>query len=207
MIPQERGGGSASRPEDPQAGRAPEPAGGGTRMPALFVGHGSPTNAIEDNEFSRAWADAGKSLPRPRAILCISAHWETAGTAVTAMKAPKTIHYELGRELQGLCSQGILILGSGNIVHNLGRIVWQDKAYDWALEFDEAIRRLILAGDHEAIVHYDRLGQAARLSVPTNEHFLPLLYILALQGQEDAIGFFTEKVTLGSISMRSLRIG
>jgi len=283
MIPQERGGGSASRPEDPQTGRAPEPAGGGTRMPDLFVGHGSPTNAIENNEFSRAWADAARSVPRPRAILCISAHWETAGTRVTAMKAPKTIHdfygfpqslydmrypapgspdlaqliresihttdvrldqdwgldhgtwsvlcrmfpaadipvvqlsldrtrepafhYELGRELQGLCSQGILILGSGNIVHNLGRIVWQDQAYDWALEFDEAIRRLILAGDHEAIVHYDRLGQAARLSVPTNEHFLPLLYILALQGQEDAIGFFTEKVTLGSISMRSLRIG
>jgi 4,5-DOPA dioxygenase extradiol len=124
MIPQERGGGSASRPEDAQAGRAPEPAGGGTRMPAL-----------------------------------------------------------------------------------LGRIAWQDQSYDWALEFDEAIRRLILAGDHEAIVHYDRLGQAARLSVPTNEHFLPLLYILALQDEGDEVRFFADKVTLGSISMRSLRIG
>jgi 4,5-DOPA dioxygenase extradiol len=255
----------------------------GDKMPALFVGHGSPTNAIEDNVYSAAWAAEGEALPRPGAILCISAHWETVDTQVTATERPRTIHdfsgfpqrlyemqypapgspslaqlvrasvkktevrldrqwgldhgawsvlcrmfpgadipvvqvgldrtkeaafhYALGRELRGLRSQGVLILGSGNIVHNLGQIVWQDKAYDWALEFDDVIRGLILAGDHGSIVNYQSLGQAARLSVPTNEHFLPLLYLLALQDKEDAVRFFADKVTLGSISMRSLRIG
>ena len=103
--------------------------------------------------------------------------------------------------------RGVLILGSGNIVHNLGRLVWQDTAYDWAVEFDERVKRLIASGDHDAIIQYQRLGQAARLSVPTNEHFLPLLYILALREQEEAARFFAEKVTLGAISMRSVRIG
>ena len=252
-------------------------------MPALFVGHGSPTNAIEDNEFSRAWADAGGSLPRPRAILCISAHWETVGTHVTAMEEPRTIHdfsgfpqalsevqypapgspglarlaqeavrqrpvrldsewgldhgawsvlcrmfpranipvvqlsldrtaapavhYQLGRELRVLRKKGILIVGSGNIVHNLRVIAWRDTAYDWALEFDEKMAQLIRSGDHDRIIRYETLGQAARLSVPTNEHYLPLLYVLAMQDKGDAIGFFAERVTLGSISMRSLRVG
>ena len=253
------------------------------RLPALFVGHGSPTNAIEDNEFSRSWAEAGSALPRPRAILCVSAHWETQGTYVTAMRKPKTIHdffgfpqalfevqypapgspalarltqetvkkiavapdeawgldhgawsvlsrmfpaadipvvqlsldrgqapeahYELARDLRALRKRGVLILGSGNIVHNLGRLVWQDTAYDWAVEFDERVKRLIASGDHDAIIQYQRLGQAARLAVPTNEHFLPLLYILALREHNEAIRFFAEKVTLGAISMRSVRIG
>jgi len=255
----------------------------GFKMPALFVGHGSPTNAIEDNEFSRSWADVGRAIPAPTAILCISAHWETAGTSVTAMESPETIHdfygfpqplhemrypapgspsvaqrvresvqktevrlnhdwgldhgawsvlcrmfpaaaipvvqlsldrtkdaafhYALGRELQTLRSQGVLILGSGNIVHNLGLIRWRDTANDWAVEFDGAMKSLILSRDHDAVIHYDRLGRMAQLSVPTNEHFLPLIYILGLQEEEDALSFFTEKVTLGSISMRSLRIG
>ena len=252
-------------------------------MPALFVGHGSPTNAIEDNEFSRAWADMGGAIPTPAAILCISAHWETAGTSVTAMESPETIHdfygfpqplhemrypapgspsvaqrvresvqktevrlnhdwgldhgawsvlcrmfpaaaipvvqlsldrtkdaafhYALGRELRTLRSQGVLILGSGNIVHNLGLIRWRDTAYDWAVEFDKAMKSLILSRDHDAVVRYDRLGRTAQLSVPTNEHFLPLLYVLGLQEDDDTVSFFAEKVTLGSISMRSLRIG
>jgi 4,5-DOPA dioxygenase extradiol len=252
-------------------------------MPVLFVGHGSPTNAIEDNEFSRAWADAAESIPRPSAVLCISAHWETNGTLATATERPGTIHdfygfprplyevsypasgapelarlvmetvrgtrvrsdldrgldhgawsvlrrmypeadipvvqlsldramapafhYELGKELAGLRREGVLIVGSGNIVHNLGGIVWEDTASDWAVEFDEAVKRLILSGDHGAIVHYPDLGRAARLSVPTNEHLLPLLYVLALQDKGEDIRFFTDKVTLGSISMRSLRIG
>jgi 4,5-DOPA dioxygenase extradiol len=252
-------------------------------MPALFVGHGSPMNAIEENEFSRAWADAAASLPRPEAILCISAHWETDGARVTAMERPRTIHdfigfprplfevryhapgspelarvvresvrtanvledsgwgldhgawsvlrrmytaadvpvvqlsldrtkepafhYALGRELSPLRENGVLIVGSGNLVHNLGRMVWQDTAFDWAVEFDERMKRLILSGDHAGIVRYPELGPTARLSVPTNEHFLPLLYVLALQGEGDGVGFFAEKVTLGSISMRSLRIG
>lgn len=253
------------------------------RMPVLFVGHGSPTNAIDDNEFSQAWSEIGKSLPRPKAILCISAHWETAGTQVTAMEWPRTIHdfygfpqplyeiqypaqgspelarlihekvsnvqvtldfdwgldhgawsvlcrifpdadipaiqlsldrtkepvfhYELGKKLQPFRNKGVLILGSGNIVHNLRALVWQDTAYDWAIEFDEKIKRLILSGDHDSIIHYPNLGQAAHLSVPTNEHYLPLLYALALQDKQDEVQFFADKATLGSISMRSLKIG
>ena len=253
------------------------------KLPTLFVGHGSPMNAIEDNEFSRAWAEAGQVLPRPRAILCVSAHWETAGTQVTAMERPKTIydfygfpqplyemrypapgspglahliqntvrkkevrldsewgfdhgawsvlrrmflkadipvvqlsldrtrepafHYELAKELRPLRNKGVLIVGSGNIVHNLRTVVWQDQAYDWAIEFDATMKQLILSADHDAIIHYPKLGQAARLSVPTDEHFLPLLYILALQDQAEAVEFFTDKVTFGSLSMRSLKIG
>ena len=252
------------------------------KMPVLFVGHGSPMNAIEGNDFSRAWVEAGKSLPKPDAILCISAHWETAGTFVTAMERPKTIHdfygfpqplyeieypapgspelarltqktvqethvrldqawgldhgtwivlhrmfpradipvvqlsldrtqtpafhYALGRELRGLRNKGVLIVGSGNIVHNLGIMAWQDQAYDWAAEFDQTIKQLILSGDHHSIIRYQDLGEAARLSVPTNEHYLPLLYVLALQDKQEQIRFFTDRVTFGSVSMCSLWI-
>jgi 4,5-DOPA dioxygenase extradiol len=265
----------------PQA--SPEFTDSQVRMPVLFVGHGSPTNAIEDNEFSRSWFETAEALPRPKAILCVSAHWETAGSRVTAMERPKTIHdfggfprelfelqypapgcpalarliqetaglveieadldwgldhgawsvlhrmfpeadvpvvqlsldrtkgpafhYQLGKELRSLRDKGILVVGSGNIVHNLGRIVWQDKAYDWAVEFDELMKRLILSGDHEAIINYQSLGAQALLSIPTNEHFLPLLYILAMQDKMDDIKFFADRVTLGSMSMRSLLIG
>jgi 4,5-DOPA dioxygenase extradiol len=253
------------------------------KMPALFVGHGSPMNAIENNEFSRAWAELGRTLPRPSAIVCVSAHWETAGTLVTGMDQPKTIHdfggfppelyamqyaapgspdlarlvqdtvhvapvhldqswgldhgawsvlcrmfpdadipviqmsldrtqspefhYALGKELRPLRNKGVLIVGSGNIVHNLRMIAFQDKAYDWALEFDATIKRLIESGDHDPIVHYQRLGQAARLAIPTNEHYLPLLYALALQDEQEQIRFFADRVTMGSMSMRSVRIG
>jgi 4,5-DOPA dioxygenase extradiol len=253
------------------------------RMPVLFVGHGSPMNAIEDNDFSRAWLAVGQALPRPRAILCISAHWETEGPWVTAMPHPRLIrdfygfprelftlpypaagspelarlvrqtvrcasvgldeawgldhgawsvlcrlfpqadipvvqlsldrtqtpafHSRLARELRSLRDQGILVVSSGNIVHNLGEIVWDDVAYAWATEFDSQIKSLIEAGDHEAIINYPQLGEAARLSVPTNEHFLPLLYALALQEPGEKLEFFAEKVTLGSMSMRSFRMG
>ena len=215
-------------------------------MPALFIGHGNPMNAIEDTEFSRAWAEVARSLPKPKAVLCVSAHWETAGTRVTAMEQPKTIHdfygfppalfekrypapgspdlarmaqemarkspcrtglglgtgprrmvgvvpdvsrrrcagssaesrprkqpalhYEFGRELRGLRKKGVLILGSGNIVHNLGEMVWEDTAYDWALAFDAQMKELILSGDHEAIIGYSKLGHSARLAVPTLDH-------------------------------------
>lgn len=251
-------------------------------MPALFIGHGSPMNAIEDNEFSQAWADVAQSIPKPTAILCVSAHWQTIGTAVTAMEHPKTIHdfygfpqrlfdvqypapgspelssqvqrtirstpvqldhkwgldhgawsvlcqmfpaadvpvvqlsldqhktpefhYELGKELRALRRQGVLVVGSGNIVHNLRMLAWRDEAYDWAVQFDERIKQAILAGDHQAIIHFDRFGEIARLAVPTDEHFLPLLYVLACQ-ENEAVSFFAEKVTLGAISMRSLRVG
>jgi 4,5-DOPA dioxygenase extradiol len=253
------------------------------KMPALFVGHGNPMNAIEDNEFSRAWMEIGRSLPRPEAVLCISAHWETDGTRVTAMQRPATIHdfygfprplyevqypapgwpealerlqqaiptsavqpdldrgldhgswsvlcrlfpdanvpvaqlsidysqapgvhYELGRQLKGLRNEGVLIIGSGNMVHNLGVMAWQDTAFDWALEMDRQLEKLILARNHRRLVEYDQLGPAARLAVPTSEHYLPLLYVLALQDEQDRIEFFADKVTLGSVSMRSLRIG
>jgi 4,5-DOPA dioxygenase extradiol len=253
------------------------------KMPVIFVGHGSPMNAIEENEFSRAWMEIGKSIPKPKAILCISAHWETDGTQVTAMTQPKTIHdfygfppalykitypapcspelaqlvqrtvkkvtvsldhtwgfdhgawsvlrrmfpnadipvaqlsldrtkdstfhYELGKELYSLRYKGILIVGSGNMVHNLGMMSWQDKGYDWAIKFDETLRQFILSGDHDSLVHYGKLGKAARLSIPTNEHYLPLLYTIAMQDKQDSVLFFAEQVTLGSISMRSLQIG
>lgn len=260
-----------------------ELAGSEVPMPALFVGHGSPMNAIEDNEFTRSWADVAESLPRPRAILCVSAHWETDGTWVSAMDWPRTIHdfggfprplfearypapgspelaalvqetvhevpvqldfdwgldhggwsvlcrmfpnadipvvqlsldrrrepafhYGLGKQLRSLRRKGVLIVGSGNIVHNLRMIAWQDVAYDWAVEIDQEMKRAILARDHDSLIHYEALGEAARLAVPTNEHFLPLLYVLGVQDDEDDVGFFADRVTLGSISMRSVRIG
>ena len=255
----------------------------GATMPALFIGHGNPMNAIEDNEFSRAWAAVARSLPNPKAVLCISAHWETEGTRVTAMEKPKTIHdfygfppalfekqypapgspdlarmaqgmvresaveldsewglghgawsvlcrmfpdadvpvvqlsldqkkqpalhYELGREVRGLRKKGVLIIGSGNIVHNLREMAWEDTAYDWALEFDAKVQELILSGDHKAIIDYSKLGRSARLAVPTLEHYLPLLYVLGTQDKADRVKFFAEKVTLGSMSMRSVRLG
>ena len=229
----------------------------GVTMPALFIGHGSPMNAIEDTEFSRAWAEAARSLPKPNAILCVSAHWQTDGTRVTAMEQPKTIHdfygfppalfekrypapgspelarmtqemlrdshvkpdsewgldhgawavlchmypkadvpvvqlslderkppashYELGQELRALRKKGVLIIGSGSMVHNLREVMWEDTAYDWALEFDAQMKELILSGDHKAIIDYSKLGRSARLAVPTAEHYLPLLYVLAAQ--------------------------
>jgi 4,5-DOPA dioxygenase extradiol len=255
----------------------------GAPLPALFIGHGSPMNAIEDTQFSRAWAEAARSLPKPKAVLCVSAHWQTAGTRVTAMAQPKTIydfygfppalyakrypapgspelarliqetmrkshveldqqwgldhgawavlcrmfpdadvpivqlsldekqppafHYELGRELKRLRRKGVLIVGSGNIVHNLREVAWADTAYDWALEFDALLKTLILAGDHQAIIDYSKLGPAARLAVPTLEHYLPLLYVLGTQEKAERVTFFADKVTLGSMSMRSVRIG
>jgi 4,5-DOPA dioxygenase extradiol len=117
-----------------------------------------------------------------------------------------SFHYLLGKELKPLRNRGVLIIGSGNIVHNLRMMSWQDNGYDWAIEFDEIIKQLILSGDHEAIINYENLGKTSRLSIPTNEHYLPLLYMLALQDNPEQVRFFTDKVTLGSISMRSLWI-
>lgn len=251
-------------------------------MPTLFVGHGSPTNAIEDNRFSRTWAKIGQRLPKPKAILSISAHWETAGTGITAMPEPSTLHdfsgfapplykvqypakgapdlarsiketladpvihldfnwgldhgtwsvllhmfpkadipvlqlsldfdqpaeyhYQLGQKLQYLRSQGILIIGSGNMVHNLRVMTWQDSAYDWAHAFDAQLVALITSGNHPTLIDYPSLGNNAQQAIPTNEHYLPLLYILALQQPTDKLTFFNEKVTLGSVSMRSFTL-
>ncbi|OIO68264.1 MAG: 4,5-DOPA dioxygenase extradiol [Zetaproteobacteria bacterium CG12_big_fil_rev_8_21_14_0_65_55_1124] len=248
-------------------------------MPAMFVGHGNPMNTIVDSTYRRTWQALGKSLPRPAATLCISAHWETDGCYVSGSQAPDTIHdfygfpqalfdvsypapgspglaqrvhdalpdvlidaqrgldhgvwsvllpmfpdadipvvqlsldrskpaefhYAMGRRLAFLRRCGILIVASGNIVHSLRDVVWQEAArYDWAIEFDERIRDLIVTGNQDAIIHYEKLGEAARRSVPTNEHFLPLLYILGMQQPEERLSFFNDSVSMGSLSMRSL---
>jgi 4,5-DOPA dioxygenase extradiol len=264
------------------SGAQPSFAESSDKMPVLFVGHGSPMNAIEDNEFSRVWAELGQALPRPQAILCVSAHWETRGAHVTAMANPRTIydfygfpealyqqkyaapgspelarlvqetapvpvgldqswgldhgawsvlskmfpkadipvvqlsldatqpsayHYELGRALRPLRQRGVMIIGSGNAVHNLRLVCWEDRAADWAVEFDATVQRLIRSGDHQALVDYGKLGRSAALSIPTNEHYLPLLYVLGLKDEGEALSFFAERVTCCSLSMRSLRIG
>jgi 4,5-DOPA dioxygenase extradiol len=255
----------------------------GRIMPVLFVGHGSPMNAIEDNPYARAWGAVGAELPRPRAILCVSAHWETRGTGVTAMDQPRTIHdfggfpqelfkaqypapgspalaelvrqtaqeygvmpdlqwgldhgtwsvlmrmfpeadipvvqlsldtsqspdthYRLGRALRPLRQRGILVLGSGNIVHNLGIMAWEEKGFDWAIEADESLHALIEKGDDIGVMRYPETTRAARLAIPTREHFYPLLYILGLREESEEPNFFADQVTLGSISMRSVRYG
>ncbi len=253
------------------------------KMPVLFVGHGNPMNAIEKNEYHNRWTEMGKSLPRPKAILVVSAHWLTNGTKVTAMEKPRTIHdfggfpqelfdaqypapgamdfaeeakllikkttvqsdlewgldhgtwsvllpmypkadipvfqlsidysqppqyhYDLAKELSALRKKGVLIIGSGNIVHNLGMIDWGGKAYDWAIEFDEKIKNYINDGNHSAIINYEKMGKIAQLAVPTNDHYLPLLYSLALQEKNESLSYFNAKCEMGSMSMRSLQIG
>lgn len=254
------------------------------RMPVMFVGHGNPMNAITQNEFAATWQQLGKSLPRPKAILSISAHWLTKGTAVTAMAMPRTIHdfggfpkelfdqqypvkgapelahevtqlvtrtmvhedhdwgldhgtwsvlkpmfpeadipvfqlsldyykspqyhYELAQQLKELRYKGVLIMGSGNIVHNLGMVDFRNHTeYDWAASFDARIKSFIDSGDHKSIIQYEQLGNEARMAVPTNDHYLPLLYPLALQDKKDGLHYFNEKMDLGAISMRSVLLG
>lgn len=250
-------------------------------MPIMFVGHGSPMNAIEDNEFSREWSRIGKSMVKPQAILSISAHWLTKGTFVTAMEKPKTIHdfsgfpkelfeveynvygnpklasetsklisktktlldeewgldhgtwsvvrkmypdadvpvlqlsidytkdllwhYELAKELSELRKKGVLILGSGNLVHNLRMINWQNPEgkYDWAEEINSKFRKNILSDDLKKLVNYNELGSEAKLAIPTIDHYIPMLYILGLRIKRDEIKFFNDKIVLGSISMTS----
>jgi 4,5-DOPA dioxygenase extradiol len=252
-------------------------------MPVLFLGHGSPMNAIEDNEFRRGWQALGKKLRKPKAILCISAHWETRGVFVTGGERPETIHdfngfpralfdvqyrapgspelahrvielldgirahadpnrgldhgawsvlqpmfpdadipvvqlslsvlqpgawhYDLAKALAPLRHEGVLIVGSGNIVHNLRFFKFNDPAaYDWAVRFDEDVAEHIATGHHEGLLGYETLGTDALLAIPTPEHYLPLLYILALQRDGDEVEFFNEQV-VSSISMRSMVIG
>lgn len=253
-------------------------------MPLLFVGHGSPMNAIEENEFSKGWKKIADNLPKPIAIICISAHWQTKGTFLTAMEKPKTIHdfygfpkelfdveypakgsvelanetkilikntnvkldetwgldhgcwsvlkhmypnanvpviemsldfsqtphwhYKLAKELASLRKKGILIIGSGNMVHNLQMINWStpNNGFDWAEEANEKIKKLIINNNHQKLTNYNLLGNAIQLSVPTPEHFLPLLYVLGLKENEEIISFFNDKTLYGSISMTSLLI-
>jgi 4,5-DOPA dioxygenase extradiol len=253
-------------------------------MPCLFLGHGSPMNAIEDNEFHREWEVLGQKLRRPKAILCVSAHWETRGVYVTGSERPETIHdfngfpralfdvrypapgspelarrvadlledetrvhidpargldhgawgvlqpmypaadipivqlslsvlqpgawhYDLARKLGPLRDEGVLVVGSGNIVHNLRVLRWKDSTpYDWALRFDEEVAEHIATHHHDGLLGYETLGADALLSIPTPEHYLPLLYALALQREDEPVEFFNEGVQ-SSISMRSVLIG
>jgi 4,5-DOPA dioxygenase extradiol len=257
------------------------------KMPLLFLGHGSPMNAIEDNEFVKGWRDIGKTLPKPNAVLCISAHWETRGTFVTAMQKPPTIHdfggfpdelfavqypapgspelaketknlitktevgldekwgldhgtwsvikhlypradvpiiqmsldhhkaaqyhYELAEELSSLRKKGVLIIGSGNMVHNLRLVAWDklnadEYGYNWAFEASEKMKKFILDGDHKQLINYKSQGKAFSLAIPTPEHFLPLLYILALKEKIENVSFFNDKAVAGSLTMTSLKI-
>lgn len=257
------------------------------KMPVLFLGHGNPMNAIVDNEFTEGWRNIGKTLPEPVAILCISAHWETSGTFITAMKAPKTIHdfggfpeelyevqypapgspelaeklknqigearvgldekwgldhgcwsvmrhlypdagipvmqlslnynmsarqhYELGRELQAFRKKGILIVGSGNMVHNLRMVAWnklnENYGFDWAIEAGEKMKKYILEGDHMQLINYENQGRAFDLAIPTPDHYLPLLYALALKDGDEKVTIFNDKPVGGSLTMTSLKIG
>ncbi|MDI9862362.1 4,5-DOPA-extradiol-dioxygenase [Flectobacillus roseus] len=257
------------------------------RMPAFFLGHGSPMNAIEDNEFSRGWKKIGQDLPKPRAILCISAHWETRGTFVTAMPKPKTIHdfggfpqalfdvqypapgspsialetkqaihstevgldeqwgldhgawsvikhiypkadvpvlqlsldytkapqyhYDLAKEIAKLRDKGVLIVGSGNIVHNLRRLAWDkinlpEYGYDWALEANAMLKKMVVNQDHKSLINYQSLGSAVQLSAPSPDHYLPLLYTLGTQQAQEQVSVFNDKTVLGAISMTSFKI-
>jgi 4,5-DOPA dioxygenase extradiol len=252
-------------------------------MPVLFVGHGSPMNAIEENEFSKGWEKIGTELPEPNAILCISAHWFVNDLAVTAMDNPKTIydfygfpkelyevkypapglpvlaketsqllkdenarldfewgldhgtwsvlcrmfpeakiptyqlsinyempakyHFEIGKKIRALRSKGVIIIGSGNIVHNLRMLKFDNISHEWAQEFDDKTKRLIDKRDFESLIQYSNLGKEALLSIPTPDHYYPLLYVLGAVSKNEEIKFFNEKMDLGSISMRSFIIG
>ena len=258
-----------------------------SKMPVLFLGHGSPMNAIEDNDFVRTFKKLGTELQRPNAILCISAHWETKGTFVTAMQNPKTIHdfggfpkelfdvqypapgspelaletqkiiqktevglddkwgldhgawsvikhlypnadipviqmsidysqpasyhYELAKELSSLRQKGVLIIGSGNMVHNLLLVAWnklnEQFAFDWALEANEKMKSYILNGDHQKLIDFRSQGIAFDLAIPTPEHYLPLIYALALKDEKEEVTLFNDQSLAGSLSMTSVKIG
>jgi 4,5-DOPA dioxygenase extradiol len=253
-------------------------------QPVLFLGHGSPLNAIEDNAWSRAWRALGERLPRPRAILCVSAHWETPGPWLTGSEAPDTIHdfggfpqalfdvrwpargdpalaqrvvellgdafaaridpkrgldhgawgvlrpmypqadvpvvqlgidsrrpgawhVALARRLAPLRDDGVLVVASGDIVHNLRLFDWRDPSpLPWAMRFRDRANALIRDGDLAALADWPGLGEDAQLSIPTPEHYIPLLYALALVRDGDALTFFNDDV-IGSLSMTSLLIG
>jgi 4,5-DOPA dioxygenase extradiol len=255
-------------------------------LPTIFFGHGNPMNAMAENSYTEAWAAIGKSIPRPKAVLSVSAHWYIPYCAVTANLQPPTIHdfggfpeelyrieypapgslelasrvkdlllpvavsldeswgldhgtwsvlkhvfpaadipivqlsidrsqsplyhYELGKRLAPLREDGVLIIGSGNIVHNLSAYVWDEpgiQPFDWALRFEAQARDLILHGDDAPLVNYENFGRDARLAVPTPEHYLPLLYVLGLRQKKEKASFPVEGVDGGAISMLAVQIG
>jgi len=255
-------------------------------MPAIFFGHGNPLNALQSNAWTEGWAAIGRGIPRPKAIVCVSAHWYLPGTLVTAMLAPRTIHdfggfprelyqvqypapgdpeaarrvqqllapwpvklddswgldhgtwsvlrhvypdadvpvvqlsidetqaasfhFELGKKLAPLRDEGIVIVGSGNLVHNLHTYAWgrhMTDPYDWAVRFETKAKEMMLAGEYRALVDYEKLGRDALLSIPTPDHYLPLLYVLATRHPGEAVTFPIAGVDGGSISMLAVQIG
>ncbi|SEF93151.1 4,5-DOPA dioxygenase extradiol [Flavobacterium urumqiense] len=257
------------------------------KMPALFLGHGSPMNAIEENQFVAGFRNLAKTLPQPNAILCISAHWFTKGTKVTAMEMPRTIHdfggfpqalfeveypakgspelaletkelllpteveldehwgldhgawsvikhlypdanvpviqlsidytksgqyhFDLAQKLSALRNKGILIIGSGNIVHNLGLVDFHnfDKdnyGYDWAIEVKENVNNYLLHGNFQPLIDFEKQNKAFQLAIPTPEHYLPLIYTLGLKGKSEELSLFNDKLLAGSLSMTSVKI-
>ncbi len=263
-----------------------EPFSSTEKMPVLFLGHGSPMNAIEENEFVAGIRNIGKTIPKPNAVLCVSAHWETKGTYVTAMERPQTIHdfggfpkalfdvqypapgsselakevkslvhgtdvgldenwgldhgawsvikhlypaadvpviemsldyyktpgyhYELAKELSSLREKGVLIIGSGNMIHNLRLVAWDkldtEYGYDWTLEASAKMKSFILNGDHQSLINYESQGKTFELSIPTPEHFLPLLYALALKDENEFPTLFNDKPVAGALTMTSVII-
>lgn len=257
------------------------------KMPVLFLGHGSPMNAIEENEFVQGFRRVSQEITIPKAIICVSAHWETKGTFVTAMPNPRTIHdfggfpkalfevqypapgspelakdtkkivsktkieldekwgldhgawsvikhlypkanipviqmsidytkdaqyhYELSKELSKLRDKGILIIGSGNMVHNLRMVSWnrlnENFAFDWASEANDKMRKYIIDNDFKKLIDYKSQGRAFDLAIPTPEHYLPLIYALALKSKNDDISIFNDKPVAGSLTMTSVKIG
>ena len=260
----------------------------GESLPALFIGHGSPMNGIEDNEFSDKWRELGKTLPVPKAILVVSAHWLTRGTHVTAMDFPETIHdfggfpqqlfevqypapgspdlahwlqgqisnpavhpshewgldhgawtvvrhmypeanipvlqlsidyhqspsfhYDLGRQLALLRKKGVLVIGSGNMVHNLRMVAWDKLAqpgfgFDWAIEMNDFFKDRIFNSEHGSLLDLDKMGSKGRLAIPTPDHYYPLLYVLGMQNKADSASFFNDRLVGGSLTMTSVKIG
>ena len=258
------------------------------KMPLLFLGHGNPMNAIEENEFVQGFRTMAQEIPKPNAILCISAHWETKGTLVTAMQNPPTIHdfggfpkalfdvqypapgspelaketqkiitttqvelddrwgldhgawsvikhlypnadipviqlsldyyktprehYELAKDLNSLRHKGVLIIGSGNIIHNLRMVAWDklnedNYSFDWALEASTKIKEYILNNNHRELINFGSQGKAFELAIPTPEHYLPLLYILGIKEEKEPITLFNDKAVGGSLTMTSLKVG
>lgn len=258
------------------------------KMPLLFVGHGSPMNAIEDNEFSQRWFAMGKEIPQPKAVLCISAHWLTRGTHVTAMEHPETIHdfggfpkalfdvqypapgnpmlagevkdlikstdvglnhdwgldhgtwsvvkqmypdakipvlqlsidyakpaqhhFDLAKELSALRKKGVLIIGSGNMVHNLGMIAFDkfnepNYGFDWAYEMNAVFKKNISERNYQSLINYESLGAAAKLAIPTPDHYYPMIYSLGLIEKGDNVSFFNDKAVAGSLTMTSFKAG
>lgn len=255
-------------------------------MPVIFFGHGNPLNALQQNDWTKGWATIGNSIPRPRAIVCVSAHWYLPATLVTAMDQPRTIHdfggfprelyqvqyrapgsveiarqvqellaplpagldqswgldhgtwsvlvhaypeadvpvvqlsidetqpaafhFELGKRLAPLRDEEVLIIGSGNLVHNLHTYAWGrqiPEPYDWAVRFEDAAKQLMVGGEFEPLIDYESLGRDAVLSIPTPDHYLPLLYVLGTKRDGDAVTFPVQGVDDGSVSMLTVQIG